>query len=157
MNESEPSSEVLNPGDALHCIVRQFCRYCEKPEANQHEWDTMQGGEGTHLCWGECGVSADEALDVARGNLAALHRWQDASEREIKDLRAKYTDLISVSQSLYCHLWKNVGDSADWPLEIKAETEEDANELKELLETLRLLLSNSDYATSVSISKSTNS
>lgn len=59
-------------GVAVNAPVRQFCRYCGYPEANQHEWDTIPEGEGSHLCWGECGVTAEEALDNAHAENAKL-------------------------------------------------------------------------------------
>ena len=40
------------------------CRYCGKPVANQHDWDTVPEGEGVGLCWGhETCMSAEQAID----------------------------------------------------------------------------------------------
>jgi hypothetical protein len=63
---SEPTDTETEP--------RKFCRYCGYPEANQYEWDTIPGGEGSHLCWGECGITADEALDKERARTAAMRQ-----------------------------------------------------------------------------------
>lgn len=64
------TGETQRASDLSPLPVRQCCRYCEKPEANQHEWDTIPEGGGSHLCWGECGV--EEALDNERAKTAAI-------------------------------------------------------------------------------------
>lgn len=50
----------VEAADSLDRFVRNAC-YCGKLIANESDWQKCQPGEGKHLCWGECGVSADEA------------------------------------------------------------------------------------------------
>jgi len=49
--------------NAGKCSVDRPVRkcYCGRPIATPKDWDFYQPGEGAHLCWGECGVSAEEA------------------------------------------------------------------------------------------------
>lgn len=51
---------------------RCTCRYCGHPEANDRDWAEIPEGEGDHLCWGECGVDAETALDNRRKDLEDL-------------------------------------------------------------------------------------
>jgi hypothetical protein len=66
---------------------RELCLYCQHPVANQKEWDEIPGGEGDHLCWGECNERNDvdellrksrssltEAIKVAGDTLVALEK-----------------------------------------------------------------------------------
>jgi hypothetical protein len=67
---------------------------------------------------------------------------ETSCRRAASDIQDQYLPLLDAAKNLHDHLFKNVGENADWPLEIKAATEEDANKLKELLESLRIILAN---------------
>lgn len=68
MNESEDQ----RPEDRVQPFVRQYCLYCDSPKASDEEWETIPEGEGGHLCWGECRISAEEALVRVRQERDAL-------------------------------------------------------------------------------------
>ena len=59
MNESEDQRRE----DRVQPFVRQYCLYCDSPKASDKEWETIPEGEGNDLCWGECHISAEEALE----------------------------------------------------------------------------------------------
>lgn len=57
-----------------------LCRYCRCPQATDEQWESVPPGEGEELglCWGECGVDAEQALDNALARLSQAERLAGA-------------------------------------------------------------------------------
>ena len=87
------------------------CPWCDKRRATQLDYDTLQPGEGTDLCWAspECELDGDEEVVLAlRLALETATRERDEARRTVEAL---------TPAANYCLEYK--------PLLLKAEYERD--------------------------------
>ena len=96
--DSNPQTGVPAGGHYVHRPVLQYCLYCDCPLASDEEWETIPEGEGGHLCWGECRISAEEALKRVsreRDSLAARLEQLKEERDEARSLAAYWRDIVA--------------------------------------------------------------
>lgn len=71
--------KAINPGLEIREITlevesldieREICENCKRPVACKQDWETFEGVEGGHLCWGQadCGFARDSRTVVLAPN-----------------------------------------------------------------------------------------
>lgn len=114
--DSNPQTGVPAGGHYVHRPVRQYCLYCDCPSASDEEWETIPEGEGGHLCWGECRISAEDALErVSRERDSLAARLEQLQRAAVAVMEWYFRDgSVGGAENPMYELMKSCGVTEEW-------------------------------------------